>query len=518
MPNVKECVTVHIGQAGVQTGMQTWELFTQEHGIQPDGTRVDDGYTDYDPDDSTYASFFHETNSGQHVPRAVFVDTEPTCINDIKVSKMRKLFHPDTLVSYKQDCKSNFFEGRVMASAFKIQETVVDRIRLAVDLCDNPQGFFVFHSVGGGTGSGVGVEVLHDMKDQFDKKAIFQPVIYPSSNYSSCIVEPYNCVFATHFMKDVVDLSIMLDNQAAYSICENNLQIKTPHFSHVNRLIAQCISGATAPLRYETELNATLTEIQQNLVPMPTFRYPIISLAPVRHAERGAHEKFNTPEIITELFDERNCLCEVKRLGANRYVAAVLILRGDGDGDAGDADPRATSSGRGVAKPISFSAAIQTLNSLRNPPSHKTHTRAVKFCPWMEGTGIKLGIVRARPHIPKEFCMSDSKRQGILLGNNTAVRQLFVRQYVRFLRLFYHKAYVWQFIDATGDDDTFLEAKESMRDLIDEYEKLLSGSASVENERVQSSGASTTVRLMGATSRAQENNATAPPERMLHGR
>lgn len=33
----RECISVHIGQAGVQVGNACWELYCLEHGIQPDG-------------------------------------------------------------------------------------------------------------------------------------------------------------------------------------------------------------------------------------------------------------------------------------------------------------------------------------------------------------------------------------------------------------------------------------------------------------------------------------------------
>lgn len=33
----RECISVHIGQAGVQMGNACWELYCLEHGIQPDG-------------------------------------------------------------------------------------------------------------------------------------------------------------------------------------------------------------------------------------------------------------------------------------------------------------------------------------------------------------------------------------------------------------------------------------------------------------------------------------------------
>ncbi|KAF6776127.1 hypothetical protein AHF37_04123 [Paragonimus kellicotti] len=34
---MRECVSLHVGQAGVQMGNACWELYCLEHGIQPDG-------------------------------------------------------------------------------------------------------------------------------------------------------------------------------------------------------------------------------------------------------------------------------------------------------------------------------------------------------------------------------------------------------------------------------------------------------------------------------------------------
>ena len=33
----KECISIHIGQAGAQIGNACWELYCLEHGINPDG-------------------------------------------------------------------------------------------------------------------------------------------------------------------------------------------------------------------------------------------------------------------------------------------------------------------------------------------------------------------------------------------------------------------------------------------------------------------------------------------------
>jgi hypothetical protein len=67
-----------VGQAGVQIGNSCWELYCLEHGIQPDGQMPADDSVGVA--DSSYNAFFSETQNGQHVPRAVMVDLEPTVI------------------------------------------------------------------------------------------------------------------------------------------------------------------------------------------------------------------------------------------------------------------------------------------------------------------------------------------------------------------------------------------------------------------------------------------------------
>lgn len=74
----RECISVHVGQAGVQIGNACWELYCLEHGIQPDGLMPSD--QSLGGSDDSFCTFFSETGGGKHVPRAVFVDLEPTVI------------------------------------------------------------------------------------------------------------------------------------------------------------------------------------------------------------------------------------------------------------------------------------------------------------------------------------------------------------------------------------------------------------------------------------------------------
>ena len=48
-------------------------------------------------------TFFSETESGKHVPRTVFFDLEPTVVDQVRTGTYRQLFHPEQLISGKED-------------------------------------------------------------------------------------------------------------------------------------------------------------------------------------------------------------------------------------------------------------------------------------------------------------------------------------------------------------------------------------------------------------------------------
>ena len=54
-----------------------------------------------------FSTFFSETSSGKHVPRSLYVDLEPNVIDEVRTGTYRSLFHPETLVTGKEDAASN---------------------------------------------------------------------------------------------------------------------------------------------------------------------------------------------------------------------------------------------------------------------------------------------------------------------------------------------------------------------------------------------------------------------------
>ncbi|XP_025901939.1 tubulin alpha chain-like [Nothoprocta perdicaria] len=128
---MRECISVHIGQAGVQMGNSCWELYCLEHGIQPDGILSSEASVGLV--DSSFGTFFSESGSGKHVPRAIFVDLEPTVLDEIRTGSYRALFHPEQLISGKEDAANNYARGHYTIGK-EIIDPVVERARKMVTM------------------------------------------------------------------------------------------------------------------------------------------------------------------------------------------------------------------------------------------------------------------------------------------------------------------------------------------------------------------------------------------------
>ena len=88
-----------------------------------------------------------ETGAGKHIPRAVFVDLEPTVVDEVRTGAYRQLFHPEQLITGKEDAANNYARGHYTIGKEQIEVTM-DRIRRMADQSNGLQGFLVFHSFG----------------------------------------------------------------------------------------------------------------------------------------------------------------------------------------------------------------------------------------------------------------------------------------------------------------------------------------------------------------------------------
>ena len=75
-------------------------------------------------------------------------------MDEVRTGTYRRLFHPQQLISGKEDAANNYARGHYTIGK-EIVDLCLDRIRKLADNCTGLQGFLFFNSVGGGTGSGM---------------------------------------------------------------------------------------------------------------------------------------------------------------------------------------------------------------------------------------------------------------------------------------------------------------------------------------------------------------------------
>jgi tubulin alpha len=202
---MREVISIHVGQAGVQVGNACWELYCLEHGIQPDGTLP----SDKSCGDDAFNTFFSETRAGMHVPRCIFLDLEPSVVDEVRTGTYRQLFHPQQLITGKEDAANNYARGHYTIGK-EIVDLCLDRVRKLADNCTGLQGFLFFNSVGGGTGSGLGSLLLERLSIDYGKKSKLGFTVYPSPEVSTAVVEPYNSVLSTHSLLEHTDVAVLL--------------------------------------------------------------------------------------------------------------------------------------------------------------------------------------------------------------------------------------------------------------------------------------------------------------------
>lgn len=113
----------------------------------------------------------------------MFVDLEPTVVDEVRTGTYRQLFHPEQLITGKEDAANNYARGHYTIGK-EIVDIVLDRIRKLADQCTGLQGFLVFHSFGGGTGSGFTSLLMERLSVDYGKKSKLEFSIYPAPQVS----------------------------------------------------------------------------------------------------------------------------------------------------------------------------------------------------------------------------------------------------------------------------------------------------------------------------------------------
>ncbi|URD99074.1 hypothetical protein MUK42_37226 [Musa troglodytarum] len=251
---MREILHIQGGQCGNQIGAKFWEVVCAEHGIDATGRYGGDN----DLQLERVNVYYNKASCGRFVPRAVLMDLEPGTMDSVRSG-------PPAPVT--TGLKGHYTEGAELIDA------VLDVVRKEAENCDCLQGFQVCHSLGGGTGSGMGTLLISKIREEYPDRMMLTFSVFPSPKVSDTVVEPYNATLSVHQLVENADECMVLDNEALYDICFRTLKLTTPSFGDLNHLISATMSGVTCCLRFPGQLNSDLRKLAVNLIPYPRLHF-----------------------------------------------------------------------------------------------------------------------------------------------------------------------------------------------------------------------------------------------------
>jgi len=442
---MREIVHIQAGQCGNQIGSKFWEVISEEHGLDQTGLFKGDS----DIQKERMNVYYNEAAGGKYVPRAVLVDLEPGTLDTIKAGAYGAMFRPDNFIFGQSGAGNNWAKGHYTEGA-ELVDNVLDVVRKEAEACDCLQGFQIAHSLGGGTGSGMGTLLISKIREEFPDRMLCTFSVVPSPKVSDTVVEPYNATLSTHQLVENADEVFCIDNEALYDICFRTLKLTSPSYGDLNHLVSQVMSGVTCSLRFPGQLNSDLRKLAVNLIPFPRLHFFLVSYAPLVARTAKEFNISSVPELVTQMFESKNMMaaCDPRR---GKYLTASAVFRGK----------------------ISTKEVDDQMMMIQNKNSPY-------FVDWIPNN-IKSSVTDIPP--------KGHTKAVTFIGNNTAIQTLFKRISEQFTAMFRRKAFLHWYTGEGMEEMEFTEAESNMNDLISEYQQYEEATAEDEGEDVADNAA-----------------------------
>uniref|UniRef100_A0A183CDJ5 Tubulin beta chain n=1 Tax=Globodera pallida TaxID=36090 RepID=A0A183CDJ5_GLOPA len=424
---MREIVHIQTGQCGNQIGSKFWEVISDEHGISPDGIYRGDS----DLQLERISVYYNEVDGLKFVPRAVLTDLEPTTMDAVRNGSYGSLFRPDNFIHGQTGAGNNWARGHYTEGG-ELSDTILDVIRKEAEGCECLQGFQMTHSLGGGTGSGLGTLLLTKLREEYPDRIIGAYSVVPSPKVSDTVVEPYNATLSLHQLVENTDECLCIDNEALYDICFRTLRLKMPTYGDLNHLVSATMSGITTCLRFPGQLNADLRKLAVNMVPFPRLHFFMPGFAPLTSRNCQQYRTLSVADLTQQIFDAKNMMaaCDPRH---GRYLTAAAIFRGR----------------------ISMKEVDEEMLAVqkRNQPF---------FVEWIPHN-VKTAVCDIPPR--------GLKMSATFIGNSTAIQELFKRITEQFNAMFRRKAFLHWYTGEGMEEIEFAEAESNINDLISEYQQ-----------------------------------------------
>uniref|UniRef100_A0A1A8ERN7 Tubulin, epsilon 1 n=1 Tax=Nothobranchius korthausae TaxID=1143690 RepID=A0A1A8ERN7_9TELE len=380
---------------------------------------------------------------------------EEGVLNEILQGPLKEVFDSNQLLKDASGSGNNWAVGHMTYGSIH-REAMVDLLRRAAEHCDNLQCFFLLHSMGGGTGSGLGTRVLSLLEEEFPDVCRIVTAVYPSAE-DDVITSPYNTVLAMQELTEHADCVLPVENQSLLDIMNkinamsygtklgpgvkrNNgvtsggstLSGAQKPFDAMNNIVANLLLNITSSTRFEGSLNMDLNEIAMNLVPFPRLHYLVPSLTPLYSLADVSIPTKRLDQMFSDAFSKDHQLIRAN-LKHSLFLASALMVRGD----------------------VHMSDLRRNIERLR--PS-------LPFVSWNQ-EGWKTGLCSVPP-VGHSHSM-------LALSNNTCVKATFMELRDSFTKLYKKKAHLHHYLHVDGmEQSIFSEALSSLTGLIEDYHHL----------------------------------------------
>ncbi|KAF8337507.1 gamma tubulin [Cantharellus anzutake] len=446
----RELVTVQLGQCGNQIGSVFWQRLCAEHGISPDGILEDWATEGGDRKDV----FFYQADDEHYIPRAIMVDLEPRVIQSILTGSHANLYNQENIYVSKGGggAGNNWAQG--YSAGQNTFEDLLEMIEREAEGSDSLEGFMIMHSIAGGTGSGLGSFLLERLNDRFPKKLIQTYSVFPNSQESEVVVQPYNSILTLKRLVNHVDSVVVIDNSALMRITADRMQLveqtpraqqtsspkETEKFHQANQLMATVMAASTQTLRYPGYMNNDLVGVIASLIPTPRCHFLMTSYTPFTSDtvdKSKSVRKTTVLDVMRRLLQPKNRMVSTMGSKSSCYVSILNVIQGD-------VDP---------------TDVHQSLLRIRE-------RQLATFIPWGPAS-IQVALTRRSPYVATTHRVS-----GLMLANHTCMGSMFRRALDQFDKLKRKNAFMDQykkeemFSNGLGEFD---DSRDVVQEVMDEY-------------------------------------------------
>lgn len=367
-------------------------------------------------------AYYNLKPDGTYIQRSVPVEIVPSDDDTYLPTLKTPLYKSNDRLKYGEGCHKNWANGRYETGP-EVIEMVMELVRKQAESCDALQGFQLAHSIGGGTGAGLGSLIISRLREDYSERIISTFSVVPSAKVSDFPVEPYSAAFTAHYLIADVDYSYIFDSETLYDdLLKNGFDPKSDidakHIALMDN-IAPAMAAATCAFRYPEQRTSSLRSVLQDLVPNPRLHFLAVTVVPLGCTPYEQH------------------LTDLQKSPFNPYCPANGAVRPHAYHYTACA---ATYRGRELASP-----AADLFSAFR--PNVKGYF-GESFC--------------SVPAHGLENCVS-------LVGNHSSVQCVWERVSEQYDNLYRRKAFLAWYMGSGMDEMECVEAREDLHSLIEEY-------------------------------------------------